>query len=101
MLQPLARAAFQRAWGGGGINRAKMPAFAPLDKSHLTQLTHEERTFHIFYQFLAGAVPQEHNHFTPKNWIFISHLCLQTVSDSESTSFNAQPMALRCCTTGV
>jgi len=65
MLQPLARAAFQRAWGG--IDRAKMPAFAPLDKSRLTRLTHEERTFHIFYQFLAGAVPQEHNHFTPKN----------------------------------
>jgi len=49
MLQPLAQAAFQQAWGG--IDRAKMPAFALLDKSHLTQLTHEERTFHIFISF--------------------------------------------------
>ncbi|KAG0695993.1 glycosyltransferase family 2 protein [Suillus ampliporus] len=36
----------------GRIASAKVLAFA-LDKSRLTRLTHEERTFHIFYQFLA------------------------------------------------
>ena len=39
-----------------------MLAFA-LDKLHLTRLFHEERTFHIFYQFLAGAALQERDHF--------------------------------------
>ena len=46
----------------GRIESAKVLAFA-LDKSRLTRLTHEERTFHIFYQFLAGAAPQERDHF--------------------------------------
>ncbi|KAI6101709.1 glycosyltransferase family 2 protein [Pisolithus croceorrhizus] len=41
----------------GRIESAKVLAFA-LDKSRLTRLTHEERTYHIFYQFLAGAAPQ-------------------------------------------
>jgi len=52
MPWPLAQAALQRAWvAGGGVSRVqKMPAFAPLDKSRLTWLTHEECTFHIFYQ---------------------------------------------------
>jgi len=36
-------------WGEGGIDSAKMPAFALPDKSRLTQLIHE-CTFHIFYQ---------------------------------------------------
>ena len=42
----------------GRIDSAKVLAFA-LDKSRLARLTHEERTFHIFYQFLAGASSQE------------------------------------------
>lgn len=46
----------------GRIESAKVLAFA-LDKSRLTRLTHEERTFHIFYQFLAGATPQERDYF--------------------------------------
>ncbi|KAG6332690.1 hypothetical protein ID866_6397 [Astraeus odoratus] len=46
----------------GRIDSAKVLAFA-LDKSRLTRLAHEERTFHIFYQFLAGAAPQERDHF--------------------------------------
>ena len=46
----------------GRIESAKVLAFA-LDKSRLARLTHEERTFHIFYQFLAGAAPQERDHF--------------------------------------
>ena len=47
----------------GHIDSAKVLAFA-LDKSRLTRLTHEERTFHIFYQFLAAsAAPQEQDHF--------------------------------------
>lgn len=46
----------------GRIESAKVLAFA-LDKSRLSRLTHEERTFHIFYQFLAGAAPQERDHF--------------------------------------
>ena len=59
----------KHGWRGrGGIKSAKMPAFVPLNKSRLTGFTHEEHTFHIFYQFLTGAAPQECNHFTPEDW---------------------------------
>lgn len=44
------------------VESAKLLVFA-LDKSRLTRLTHEERTFHIFYQFLSGATPQERERF--------------------------------------
>ena len=46
----------------GRIESAKILAFA-LDKSRLNRLAHEERTFHIFYQFLSGAAPQERDYF--------------------------------------
>ncbi|KAF8432942.1 glycosyltransferase family 2 protein [Boletus edulis BED1] len=46
----------------GRIESAKVLAFA-LDKSRIGRLAHEERTFHIFYQFLAGAAPQERDYF--------------------------------------
>ncbi|KAG6373915.1 glycosyltransferase family 2 protein [Boletus reticuloceps] len=46
----------------GRIESAKVLPFA-LDKSRIGRLTHEERTFHIFYQFLAGAAPQERDYF--------------------------------------
>ena len=50
----------------GGIESTKTLAFA-FDKC-LTRLTCEEHTLgHIFYQFLAGTVPQKHDHFTPKD----------------------------------
>ncbi|PPQ77158.1 hypothetical protein CVT25_010786 [Psilocybe cyanescens] len=42
----------------GRISAAKVLTFG-LDKSRLNTLTHEERTYHIFYQFLAGATPAE------------------------------------------
>ncbi|KAG6371752.1 WD40-repeat-containing domain protein [Boletus reticuloceps] len=44
------------------IESVKVLAFA-LDKSRIGRLAHEERTFHIFYQFLAGAAPQECDYF--------------------------------------
>ncbi|KAF5334215.1 hypothetical protein D9611_014324 [Ephemerocybe angulata] len=46
----------------GRIAHAKVLTYN-LDKSRLTRLTHEERTFHVFYQFLAGATPQERDYF--------------------------------------
>ena len=46
----------------GRIESAKVLTFA-LDKSRLSRLAFEERTFHIFYQFLAGAAPQERDYF--------------------------------------
>ncbi|KAH7905136.1 glycosyltransferase family 2 protein [Hygrophoropsis aurantiaca] len=46
----------------GRIDSAKVLAFA-LDKSRLGRLPHEERSFHVFYQFLAGATAQERDHF--------------------------------------
>ncbi|KAG6375563.1 glycosyltransferase family 2 protein [Boletus reticuloceps] len=42
----------------GRISAAKVLAFG-LDKSRLVRLTHEERTYHVFYQLLAGASPIE------------------------------------------
>ncbi|KAF8165979.1 chitin synthase [Crassisporium funariophilum] len=42
----------------GRICAAKALTFG-LDKTRLNKLTHEERTYHIFYQFLAGATTAE------------------------------------------
>ncbi|KAH7928935.1 glycosyltransferase family 2 protein [Leucogyrophana mollusca] len=42
----------------GRISSAKVLAFG-LDKSRLTRLSHDERSYHIFYQLLAGATPME------------------------------------------
>jgi chitin synthase len=58
----------------GHIDSAKVLAFG-LDKSHLNRLAHEERTFHIFYQFLAGAGPQERDHFAledPSDYVLLA-----------------------------
>lgn len=42
----------------GRINSAKVLTYG-LDKSRLNRLSHEERTYHVFYQLLAGSTPQE------------------------------------------
>ncbi|OCB87192.1 chitin synthase [Sanghuangporus baumii] len=42
----------------GRIGSAKVLTYG-LDKTRLTRLTHEERTFHVFYQLLAGATTDE------------------------------------------
>ena len=46
----------------GRISAAKVLTFG-LDKTRLNRLTHEERTYHVFYQFLAGTTPAERDHF--------------------------------------
>ncbi|EIN11094.1 chitin synthase [Punctularia strigosozonata HHB-11173 SS5] len=46
----------------GRIGSAKVLTYG-LDKSRLNRLTHEERTYHVFYQFLAGATAEERDHF--------------------------------------
>ena len=42
----------------GRVSGAKILTFG-LDKSRLNRLAHEERTYHIFYQLLAGATTEE------------------------------------------
>ena len=42
----------------GRLNSAKVLTYG-LDKSRLNRLSNEERSYHIFYQFLAGATSQE------------------------------------------
>ncbi|TFY68562.1 hypothetical protein EVJ58_g936 [Rhodofomes roseus] len=42
----------------GRISGAKVLTYG-LDKSRLNRLSFEERTYHVFYQFLAGATPDE------------------------------------------
>lgn len=42
----------------GRISAAKVLTYG-LDKSRLTRLSHEERTYHVFYQLLAGATTEE------------------------------------------
>ncbi|KAK7469967.1 hypothetical protein VKT23_001403 [Stygiomarasmius scandens] len=42
----------------GRISAAKMLTFG-LDKTRLNRLTHEERSFHVFYQFIAGCTTVE------------------------------------------
>ena len=42
----------------GRIAAAKVLTYG-LDRSRLNNLSHEERTYHVFYQLLAGATPQE------------------------------------------
>lgn len=46
----------------GRISGAKALTYA-LDKSRLTRLTHEERSYHVFYQFLAGATGAERDYY--------------------------------------
>ncbi|KAI0337964.1 glycosyltransferase family 2 protein [Trametopsis cervina] len=46
----------------GRISGAKVLTYG-LEKSRLNKLSHEERTFHVFYQFLAGSTPQERDRF--------------------------------------
>ena len=46
----------------GRISATKVLTFG-LDKTRLNRLTHEERTYHVFYQFLAGTTPTERDHF--------------------------------------
>ena len=46
----------------GRISAAKVLTFG-LDKTRLNRLTYEERTYHVFYQFLAGTTPAERDHF--------------------------------------
>ncbi|KAL0950335.1 hypothetical protein HGRIS_010306 [Hohenbuehelia grisea] len=46
----------------GRISSAKVLTYG-LDKSRLNRLTHEERSYHVFYQFLAGATTTERDHF--------------------------------------
>ena len=46
----------------GRIKAAKLLPYA-LEKSRLNRLAHEERTYHVFYQFLAGATPAERDQY--------------------------------------
>ena len=46
----------------GRISGGKILTYA-LEKSRLNKLSHEERTYHVFYQFLAGATPEERDRF--------------------------------------
>ncbi|OSX59590.1 glycosyltransferase family 2 protein [Postia placenta MAD-698-R-SB12] len=46
----------------GRISAAKVLTYG-LDKSRLNRLAYEERTYHVFYQFLAGATPEERDRF--------------------------------------
>ena len=46
----------------GRISATKVLTFG-LDKTCLNCLTHEECTYHVFYQFLAGTTPAEWDHF--------------------------------------
>ncbi|KAI0089361.1 chitin synthase [Irpex rosettiformis] len=46
----------------GRISGGKILTYA-LEKSRLNKLSHEERTYHVFYQFLAGAKPEERDRF--------------------------------------
>ncbi|KAF9477858.1 chitin synthase [Pholiota conissans] len=46
----------------GSLNGAKVLTFG-LDKGRLNKLTHEERTYHVFYQFLAGSTAAERDMF--------------------------------------
>ncbi|TEB20895.1 hypothetical protein FA13DRAFT_1800569 [Coprinellus micaceus] len=58
----------------GRIAGAKVLTYN-LDKSRLGRLHHEERTFHIFYQFLSGATPAERDYFSledPSDYALLS-----------------------------
>ena len=46
----------------GRISSAKALTYG-LDKTRLNHLTFEERSYHVFYQFLAGATVAERDHF--------------------------------------
>ena len=48
--------------GRGRIQSGKILTYN-LEKSRLNRLAYEERSYHVFYQFLAGATPDERDRF--------------------------------------
>ncbi|KAH9006852.1 glycosyltransferase family 2 protein [Lactarius hatsudake] len=58
----------------GRVSGAKALTYG-LDKSRLNRLSHEERTYHVFYQLLAGATPTERDHFAledPSEYVLLA-----------------------------
>jgi chitin synthase len=57
----------------GRISSAKVLTYG-LDKSCLNRLTHKERSYHVFYQFLTGAtgVERDHNLKDPSDYALLS-----------------------------
>ncbi|OBZ78463.1 Dihydroorotase [Grifola frondosa] len=60
----------------GRIQGAKVLAYG-LDKTHHNHLTFEERTYNVFYQFLAGATPEERDRYNledPSDYALLASL---------------------------
>ena len=72
MSQPLTQLHFNEH---GHIKSSKVLTFA-LDKSHITKLTHEECTFHIFYQLLAQIMLHHRSRIALHLRIHLTTCCL-------------------------
>ncbi|KAI5698227.1 hypothetical protein M8J75_003862 [Diaphorina citri] len=68
-----------------------------LEKSRAIRQAKDERTFHIFYQILAGATPEQRKEFIledPKTYLFLSNGNLPVPGVDDAVEFQATVQAM-------
>ncbi|KAI9309037.1 chitin synthase [Cunninghamella echinulata] len=85
----------------GRIQGTKVLTYS-FDKSRVTNIPKDERTFHVFYQLLAGTSVEEqtalHIHFDPDHFHYLNQSKrLQVIGLNDSIGFSDLKSALKIC----